>query len=149
MGKENPFMSKKNEFIECLDGDDFEEEGMIDGGYDEKIHGKAVASFNFSESKFPTNEPLILTEEANKAPFGINTPLLDNRYGKPCANGITPPVDGEFFDVNRTYKLRRSTAKMLNELKASHSNVNVYMNTIVDTAIRHYYNHIFFENGVQ
>jgi len=142
-------MSKRNEFIEALDCDDFEEEGMIDGEYDEKLFGKAIASFNFNESIPSANAPLILAKQPDKITFDQNTMPLDNRKGKPCANGVTPPVDGEVFDINRTYKIRRSTAKMLNELKAAHPNVNVYVNTIVDASIRHYYNHIFKEDGVQ
>ncbi|MCM0647669.1 hypothetical protein NBE98_04670 [Clostridium swellfunianum] len=55
----------------------------------------------------------------------------------------TPLIDGEGFDIKRTYKLRESTARMLNEIKAVHPDVNVYMNTIVDAAIRHYYEFIF------
>ncbi|WP_261856507.1 hypothetical protein [Clostridium folliculivorans] len=59
-------------------------------------------------------------------------------------NGI---VDGEPLDLQRNYKIRKSTARMLNEIKAAHPNVNVYMNTIVDAALRHYHNYIFNENG--
>jgi len=142
-------MGKRNEFIETLDCDDFDEECMIDGEYDERLFGKAIASFNFEENIPPGGGHLIFENKPDKAAFDQNTMPIDNRKGKLCANGITPPVDGEVFDINRTYKLRRSTAKMLNELKAAHPNVNVYMNTIVDASIRHYYNHIFHEDGVQ
>lgn len=140
-------MGKRKEYIESLDDDDLAEECMIDGELDEKVFGKAVSSFSFCEGAKPSNEPIFIAKEPAKMTFNDTHPLLDNRVGKPCANGITPPVDGEIFDVNRTYKLRRSTAKMLNELKASHPNVNVYMNTIIDAAIRHYYNYIFTEGG--
>jgi len=142
-------MGKKNEFVEALDCDDFEEECMIDGEYDERLFGKAIASFNFGENITSAEDSFIPAKEPDKAILCPNTPLLDNRIGKPCANGITPPVDGEAFDISRTYKFRRSTAKMLNELKAAHPNVTVYASTIVDNAIRHYYNHIFNDNGVQ
>ena len=142
-------MGKRNEFIESLDCDDFDEECMIDGEYDERLFGKAIASFNFGENIPPAGSPLIFTNKPDKAAFDQNTMHIDNRKGKLCANGITPPVDGEVFDINRTYKLRRSTAKMLNELKAAHPNVNVYMNTIVDSAIRHYYKHVIHEGGIQ
>lgn len=49
-----------------------------------------------------------------------------------------PSTECEAYTIGRYYKLRYSTAKMLNEIKASHHDVNVYMNTIVDEAIRYY-----------
>jgi hypothetical protein len=51
------------------------------------------------------------------------------RKFKAEAKIATAPIDGEAY----------STAKMLNEIKASHPDVNVYMNTIVDEAIKYYY----------
>ncbi len=61
----------------------------------------------------------------------------------PSQRGATPAVDGEDLTLSRTYKLRPSTMRKLNELKANHSDVNVYLNTIVDEAISYYYEHIF------
>lgn len=71
--------------------------------------------------------------------------LIDTRKTKTEGNVATPTVDGEAFSVGRYYKLRYSTAKMLNEIKAGHKDVNVYMNSIVDEAIRWYYRHLFGE----
>ena len=82
-------------------------------------------------------------------PLPSNNTLLDNRKGKSTANGITPPIDGEYFNIKRGYCMRKSTVVMLNELKASHPNINVYMNSIVDAAISHYYNFITKEGGSQ
>jgi hypothetical protein len=65
--------------------------------------------------------------------------LADNRKLKTEAAAATPTADGEAYSIGRYYKLRYSTARMLNEIKASHFDVNVYMNTIVDEAIRYYY----------
>jgi len=50
----------------------------------------------------------------------VQVPLAqpDSRKGKSCPNGITPPVDGEAFDMKRTYAFRKSTIRKLNELKA-------------------------------
>jgi hypothetical protein len=69
----------------------------------------------------------------------------DVKTGKVFAsfNFAPQPADGESHTVNRFYKIRYSTAKMLNEIKASHPDVNVYMNSIVDEAIRHYHSFIF------
>lgn len=65
--------------------------------------------------------------------------IVDNIKTKSEANVATDFVYGEAYSISLFYKLRYSTAKMLNEIKASHSNVNVYMNTIVYEAIRYCY----------
>lgn len=61
------------------------------------------------------------------------------------ATETTPPIEDEPLNVPRSYKIRNSTARMLNEIKAAHPDVNVYMNTIVDTALRNYYDFFFSE----
>jgi hypothetical protein len=71
--------------------------------------------------------------------------LIDTRKTKTEGNVATPSVDGEAYTVGRYYKLRYSTAKMLNEIKAGHKDVNVYMNSIVDESIRWYYGWLFGE----
>ncbi|HEY5525061.1 MAG TPA: hypothetical protein VIK26_06945 [Clostridium sp.] len=45
--------------------------------------------------------------------------------------------------------MRRSTVVMLNELKACLPHISVYMNSIVDAAIRQYYDFITKEDGSQ
>ncbi|MFW2490218.1 hypothetical protein ACN077_16880 [Clostridium chromiireducens] len=67
--------------------------------------------------------------------------LPDNRRA-PIVNGCAPPVDGEYLDVKRTYMLRSSTVRKLNELKSIHPDLNTYVSSIVDMAIDHYYNHV-------
>lgn len=79
----------------------------------------------------------------------VTSEIIDHRVGKPTPNGITPPVDGEPFGIKRTYPLRKSTIRKLNELKAAHPDVNAYLSTILDAAIVHYYNYIFLEGGSQ
>ena len=54
-------------------------------------------------------------------------------------NGVTPPIDGEYFTIQRCYKLRPSTLRKLNEIKANHKDVNIYMNTLIDEIINFYY----------
>jgi hypothetical protein len=68
--------------------------------------------------------------------------ILDNRTLKANPNGRTPSVDGEVYDMIRTYTLRRSTVRILSKIKAIHDDDNVYLNTIVDEAIRYYYEYI-------
>jgi hypothetical protein len=57
----------------------------------------------------------------------------------------TPAVDGEEFEIKRTYMMRRSTVKMLNQLKGLSDDVDIHMNTIIDIAIRHYFNSVIEE----
>ena len=67
--------------------------------------------------------------------------LKDNRH-KPQPNGITPPIDGEFFEIRRSYSFRKSTLIKLNQIKGTSTDYNIYMNTIIDSAICFYYNHV-------
>ena len=68
--------------------------------------------------------------------------LYNHRTLKANPNGKTPPVDGEAFDMVRSYTLRRSTVRILSKIKVIHSDDNVYLNTIVDEAIRYYYEYL-------
>jgi hypothetical protein len=54
----------------------------------------------------------------------------------------TPTVDGEEFEIKRTYMMRRSTVKMLNQLKGMSEDVDIHINTIIDIAIRYYFNSV-------
>jgi hypothetical protein len=127
-------MTRKTK-VESLDKDEEDDNGFIDG--DVSI-GKVLSSFNFAEAPAaPAKGFKFYT--ATKA----DNTLTDNRKIKTEANIATPRVEGETYSVGRYYKLRYSTAKMLNEIKASHHDVNVYMNTLVDEAIRYYYSSAF------
>ena len=68
--------------------------------------------------------------------------ISDYRFSKANPLGRTPPVDGEAFDMVRFYTLRRSTVRILSKIKVIHLDDNVYLNTIVDEAIRHYYEYL-------
>ncbi len=70
-----------------------------------------------------------------------NTLLFDNR-NTPIANGSTPPIDGEAANIKRSYTLRKSTVRKINELKSIHPDINVCVSTIVDIAIAYYHKHI-------
>lgn len=77
----------------------------------------------------------------NQITLNKNTTLHDNRKS-PVVNGMAPPINGEYLDIKRTYMLRASTVRKINELKSIHPELNTYVSTIVDLAIAHYYDHI-------
>lgn len=74
--------------------------------------------------------------------------LFDNRT-IPIANGATPILDGETPDVKRTYTLRASTVRKVNELKSIHPDINACVSTIVDRGLEHYYKYITEGGGIQ
>ena len=60
--------------------------------------------------------------------------LFDNRR-TPLPNGAAPAIDGETPTIKRSYTLRSSTIRKINELKSIHPDINVCVSTIVDIAI--------------
>ncbi|NRT75142.1 hypothetical protein [Clostridium beijerinckii] len=74
--------------------------------------------------------------------------LFDNRR-TPLPNGATPAIDGEIPNIKRSYTLRSSTIRKINELKSIHPDLNICVSTIVDIAINYYHNHIANEGGTQ
>ncbi|MCM0650016.1 hypothetical protein NBE98_16730 [Clostridium swellfunianum] len=110
------------------DLDLYEEE---DNGFTEGDVKTGIPIMTFSFAPDPAQVP-----QPAQASFG-------RMSFNPSQRGSTPAVDGEEFTHSRTYKLRPSTVRKLNELKAAHSDVNAYLNTIVDEAITYYYEHNF------
>ncbi|SHH68739.1 hypothetical protein [Clostridium intestinale] len=84
--------SKKNENIIDLGFEDYVEEN----GFSDVISGTPVSSFSFTNT---STEPVTFN---SKPSLAAETNLVDNRVGKPCANGIIPPVNNEYFDIKRT-----------------------------------------------
>ena len=82
----------------------------------------------------------------NQSVSNKNNILEDNRKA-PIVNGMTPPINGEAPTIKRTYTLRSSTIRKINELKSIHPAINVCVSSIVDIAIDHY--HIVNEGGIQ
>ena len=74
--------------------------------------------------------------------------IFDNRRTK-LANGQTPSIDGETPAIKRTYTLRASTIRKINELKHVHPDINVCVSSIVDIALDYYHNYILHEGGTQ
>ena len=112
------------------------DETVEEDGFNEVISGTPISTFSFSDET-PTSSVSVSNSKDK---------LIDNRKGKQYANGITPPIDGERFDIIRTYIFRKSTIRKLNELKAIHPDVNAYLSSIIDAAINHYYDYIIKEN---
>ncbi|WP_061313257.1 hypothetical protein [Clostridium botulinum] len=81
----------------------------------------------------------------NNNSISSNPLLFDNR-NTPIANGATPPIDGEAANIKRSYTLRNSTVRKINELKSIHPDINVCVSTIVDIAIDYYHTHIVNNN---
>ena len=113
---------------------------------------QCVSSFSFTTPEITSAEKN--TENSNsQKPFKLTSntkenELYDNRK-TPGANGACPAIDKEQPSIRRTYVLRESTIRKLNELKSCHPDINTFVSTIVDVAIDHYYNHIINENGTQ
>lgn len=96
---------------------------------------------NNSSNEFINGETS-LTHKKPSINSGPQKEILDHRTLKANPNGRTPPVNGEIYDMVRTYTLRRSTVRILSKIKAIHIDDNVYLNTIVDEAIRYYYEYL-------
>jgi hypothetical protein len=120
--------------VESLDAFDPDEEGFFEGDID---LGSTIAAFNFGGS-IEKPKPILA------APLKPETSIFSNSLK---GIGMTPAIDGEAFSIKRGYQFRPSTLRKLAELKARHPNVNVYLNTILDEAINHYYNYILNEQG--
>lgn len=124
-------MKKKNTGLDKNDlcyEDDCEEIGFDDPA---KVIGTTISSFGFDDSlhmNSTVNSPKI---------FEAKKDIPDMRRVS-IVNGATPPVDGEKLDVKRTYMLRFSTVKKLDQIKALHPDI-VYVSSLVDLAISHYF----------
>lgn len=119
------------------------EEEVEEDGICDFVPGKIVAQFNFTGDTIPSNEPML--KEQTPIMTKAMDVLPDNTIPKAQPNGITPPIQGEYFVIKKGFTFRKSTVKKLNEIKASNSDINVYLSTIVDEAICRYYDYIFKE----
>ncbi|MGJ0909502.1 hypothetical protein [Clostridium botulinum] len=123
--------NKIDEEIERLDGHEDEPYDC----FEENIQGKLLKGFSFLNN-FDKN---IHGRNISNVNTKSKDPIIDNRKNTGVVNGITPPVDGEAFTIKRTYLFRKSTIRKLNQLKANSEDINIYLNTIVDAAINHYF----------
>ncbi|EHI98784.1 hypothetical protein CDLVIII_2120 [Clostridium sp. DL-VIII] len=104
-------------------------------------------SISIAETQIPKNN---ITPKNLTKTFDIsNDKIISDNRKTPVANGMAPPINGEYLDTKRTYMLRASTVRKINELKSIHPDLNTYVSTIVDLAIANYYNYIVNKGGSQ
>ena len=103
-----------------------------------------VASFCFTDEAKEENTVFEKKKEETQPVTKIKfTPLpIENNRHTTQPNGIPPSIDGKLFEVRRSYSFRKSTLIKLNQIKGTSSDYNIYMNTIIDSAICFYYNHV-------
>ncbi|CAI3238680.1 conserved hypothetical protein [Clostridium neonatale] len=157
---------KKNDEIPKSDFEVKESQDLLSFDSEADL-GECVASFSFGANTYDDSNAssINIAEEAistksnvakitniektiNPSYLNTNEDLFDNRT-IPIANGATPILDGETPDVKRTYTLRASTVRKVNELKGIHPDINACVSTIVDKALEYYYKYIIEEGGTQ
>ena len=133
-------MSKNKKAIQ----NDFEleeNECICNFDVDESSLGECVSVFSFDNNDSTSENST--TDIIFDAPKSITSRI------KPLSNGATPILDDEIPTIKRSYTIRASTIRKLNELKSLHPVLNVCVSTIVDSALDHYYNYITKEGGTQ
>lgn len=129
-----------NEVDEILKEDDEKGSINIEWNDEEEIDGEVVNELISSRYEE-------VTSNIKKEPILINKEEKDFEVRKiKRGKRKTPAIDGEEFDVKRTYMMRKSTVRMLNQLKGMSEDVDIHMSTILDIAIRHYFNSVI-EDG--
>ena len=110
-----------------------------------EIKGNLVQGFSFTDEPLNFAPVTKTTKQKSKVEKQKtkknNTDVLDMRKLS-IVNGLTPPIDGEKLEYKRCYMLRFSTLKKLEQIKAMHPDI-VYVSSIVDMAINHYFNCLY------
>lgn len=141
---------KKNaEDIFSLNDDTIEEEC-----FGVEPEGEVINTFSFASAppSLVASEEMPISNTSDKINHQSeqkaksSTIIHDNRTN-PFPNGITPPINGEPLNKKRSYLLRESTIRKINKLVACDPDVNVYVSTIVDKAINHYYEYIISQQN--
>jgi hypothetical protein len=127
--------------VESLDADEIEEDGFSEGDVN---FGTPIAVFNF-EGAAQLERDNRATQQQKASVKTTGSAICDVQTHKSAPRGITPPIDGEEFSLKRSYQMRPSTVRKLSELRAKHPDVNVYLNSILDAAVIHYYSYIIQE----
>ena len=133
-------MSKNKKAIQ----NDFEveeNECICNFDVDESSLGECIAVFSFDNNS--SDSETSTTDAISDASKNVSQRIT------PLSNGATPILDDEVPTIKRSYTLRPSTIRKLNELKSLHPVINVCVSTIVDAALDHYYTYITKEGGTQ
>ncbi|MBC8060599.1 MAG: hypothetical protein H7Y18_08030 [Clostridiaceae bacterium] len=131
----------------------YEEQIEENGICELPVTGIPVAQFSFANDSSQSDAPMIKKADTLSSDLTGPLELKDKKVmnindissKRTYAYGITPPVNGEYFDTRRSFSFRKSTVRMLNELKAADPDINIYLNSIVDRALRHYYEYVIKE----
>lgn len=144
--------------ITSFDDDEFNDEEICFSDGDIKPIGSLIASFNFQPhtsnnettiTTLPTDDNIHTNSKENNTSNTTSVTALHDNRKNPFPNGITPPIAGESLNIKRTYLLRASTIKKLNELRACHPDLTVCVSSIVDEAISYYYDYIITQGNEQ
>lgn len=136
-------MSKKknlNSIITSVDMDDNFTDGFSD--YIPKPCDNTLFELSFEDNSLDTkifSKNAQISESNN---IKLSEDISDLISVTKKIRGLTPPVDGETFDIKRGYQFRASTIKKLNQLKGASDNINIYLNEIIDIAICYYYDSV-------
>ena len=104
---------------------------------------RTVMTFNFQEPD--DDKPSSNETEKNTTNHLKEKSISNKSRNDTIFNNFTVGVINnarEPFDCKRSYALRKSTVKMLNELKGFSLDVNMPVGEIVDDAIRYYYYYV-------
>ncbi len=155
-------MARKKEFK--IDKDDIAyEEEVEECGFTDYIPTgeNSIQLFSIEDDTTPenindSNSILETKEKANETikskPNNINNNFKNNNRisSNPLLfDNRNTPIDGEIADIKRSYTLRKSTVRKINELKSIHPDINVCVSTIVDIAIAYYYEHIINNDDIR
>ena len=127
-------------------------DGFTDG-FSEELPSSDGIIFKFDNEDI-ANDPEELSKIADtmkKSSLKENTPdessnvlsTGETSFQASKIRGLTPKIDGESFDIKRSYQFRASTLKKLNQLKGDSNNINIYLNEIIDAAICFYHDSMF------
>ncbi|MBE6072788.1 MAG: hypothetical protein E7208_12730 [Clostridium butyricum] len=107
---------------------------------DETSLGECISVFSFDNDKDFDSKSLSSTIISDTCE---NTNEINNG----SENSTIYNLEDEASTIKRSYNLRTSTIRKLNELKSIHPNLTVSVSTIVDSALDHYYTYITKESG--
>ncbi|MBE6049158.1 MAG: hypothetical protein E7214_00460 [Clostridium sp.] len=115
----------KRKYIESVNEN--EEESIEECCFDGVVipEGEIITTFDFSG-----DDDFNIKQNNSKATHPIkNIPL----------NKVNTSMPDDNKNMRRTYILKGSTIRKLNEIKSFHPNLNILISTIVDNAISYYY----------